>query len=897
MSSLIATRPIILAKLRKASDANHRSGVLALQAQPTWSEGDFRYDGTDVAVVGCPSPLAIWEAIGGRKPDQWLVILTNVSNEDLGIGIQAHLVDGRVLAAQPWDAVRGNFSATTLEPALYQSSSNDRGLAEGLLAVLPPDACLPAPGGVLTRDHALAAVARNSLKVTDQPDTEIDPLAVLEWSLRPDAAADFATLQNQGGPELTVAVRSWLAERSGRLEPIVTSLLKTGKIAELVPLGLVASVIVPGSPAGLMALGELKGRYGLTSLSHEDLRDWSRDAAGLVTGPKDTMPDQVRQSVLDIAERRAHELGLDDPARASDLLPQGIAHRIDALAQAITAALPNDEVTTLAGMESAWQSVQHHALAESHPECQALEAAVRLVRWLGSVDPTPADLAEYTQRHVDIDAWVDAALSTARRGATSPGLVDALGLAIKQVTARRAQRDVAFAAALADAEQPNVPVVENLMHQVVLPLAKNRPTLLLVIDGLSMAAATDIVRDAQARGWSEAAPLQRHSRVGALAVLPTLTLRSRCSLLSGELREGTERDERQGFTALLRAHGLQPEAGKPDPIFHKGALDTKTTGAKLAAEVRNAIADTEGCPLVAAVLNYVDDMLHHVGPGGTTWNIATITHLEPLLAEARAAGRAVVITSDHGHIIEHRNSHKRNRINAVGQRAHLDLDTVEAGEVLVRGPRVLTEPRSVVLAVDETIRYDRLNAGYHGGGSPAEVVVPVVVLYTRDCPAGLTKLGATEPPWWYGSAQVVEPPVRVEKPTKPHKLPVDEIPALFEKEVIETAPEATPATASRLPDRVVGTAVFAEQRKLAGRLVVDNEQFVDLLTALMASPAHEITLAQAANVLKVGKARVAGPLYQIKRVLDVEGYEVLLMGPGSVRLDEALLREQFGIAE
>ena len=35
----------------------------------------------------------------------------------------------------------------------------------------------------------------------------------------------------------------------------------------------------------------------------------------------------------------------------------------------------------------------------------------------------------------------------------------------------------------------------------------------------------------------------------------------------------------------------------------------------------------------------VDDTLHHTDPGGTDWNLDTITHLRPLLHAARNAGR------------------------------------------------------------------------------------------------------------------------------------------------------------------------------------------------------------------------------------------------------------------
>src|SRR6185437_14982602 len=120
-------------------------------------------------------------------------------------------------------------------------------------------------------------------------------------------------------------------------------------------------------------------------------------------------------------------------------------------------------------------------------------------------------------------------------------------------------------------------------------------------------------------------------------------------------------------------------------------LDAVPSGAKLASDVRNAIADVTHQPLVAAVLNYVDDTLHHTDPGGTDWNLSTITHLAPLLHAARNAGRTVVITADHGHLIEYGTSAKVDRANTYGQRAHGDFARVDPDrEVVVEGPRVLT---------------------------------------------------------------------------------------------------------------------------------------------------------------------------------------------------------------
>ena len=110
-----------------------------------------------------------------------------------------------------------------------------------------------------------------------------------------------------------------------------------------------------------------------------------------------------------------------------------------------------------------------------------------------------------------------------------------------------------------------------LLRDVVVPIARQTRTLLVVVDALSLAAANDLVSAIQQDGWTEVSA-DGH-RGSALAVLPTLTQRSRCSLLCGELREGADDVERKGFLSLIREAHLEATGGGPDPIFHKKALD------------------------------------------------------------------------------------------------------------------------------------------------------------------------------------------------------------------------------------------------------------------------------------------------------------------------------------
>lgn len=890
MTTLVATEPIIRARLKKARTKRYRGGVLGLRAKPVWDGDGFDYDGTPVTVVPCPSVLAIWEAIESRDDSQWTVVLTSIEDDELGDTVLAHLVDGRLITPDPWDALRSNFSASTIEPALYRSS-NDRALANGLLGLLSSRGYTPAPAGVLTQDHAMSAVARDVLQIVKSPDVEVDGSAVLEWSRSHHAVDGLVRLHTEGGPELAESFRHWLAGRSGRLAKPLSALLERNRIAELMPLGVVAGLFADDTDP--RALGLFLGRYGLTGLDPTDLAAWYNDASASVMT---TLSPEQRQIVLQTANGIVDELGIAETAASSSLLPHGLQARLVALAEAVTDAVPRplpDDLapplvarTALQRIQKRWAAVETHFLAPASPTVRSFDGGLRLARWLAEPLTALSGLAASMDEYVSTTSWVDTALVTARRGAQESIPAEALRALIDATVLRRAGLDRAFASALADAPTPTVTVVENVLPDFVIPFAKTTPTLLLVVDALSLAATNDLVAAAQRDGWSEVSAASDSRRTAALAVLPTLTQRSRCSLLCGELREGPDTAERSGFVSLIRNAQLQPPGNIPDPIFHKRDLDAKPSGQSLATGVSNAIADTTNQPLVAAVLNYVDDTLHHTDPGGTDWNLDTITHLRALLHAAKNAGRIVVITSDHGHLIEYGTSTKADRSNSYGQRAHGDFTHVDPYlEVVVEGPRVLTDNNRVVLAVDENIRYGARNAGYHGGASPAEAIVPVVVLTAGRLAETMVPVVGAEPSWWHPGILRDEPEVPTDTPQV--KKRTQQGPTLFDDE---------PDTETNdLPDKVVSSAVFTAQIGLAGRIVLRSDQIRNLLVALLSTSANEITLAQAAVALGVATPSVNGALMQTKRVLDVEGYEVLRVQGGVVRLDVALLTEQFGV--
>ena len=115
----MATVPVIHAVINEADRARYDSGVLGVRAQPQWTGSPaFTHRDKEVRIVACESALAVREAIAGRKPGEWLVVLTDRSDEDLGVGIQAHLVGHRLRTPNPWSAVRVQFAATGIDPSL-----------------------------------------------------------------------------------------------------------------------------------------------------------------------------------------------------------------------------------------------------------------------------------------------------------------------------------------------------------------------------------------------------------------------------------------------------------------------------------------------------------------------------------------------------------------------------------------------------------------------------------------------------------------------------------------------------------------------------------------------------------------------------------------------------------
>ena len=174
-----------------------------------------------------------------------------------------------------------------------------------------------------------------------------------------------------------------------------------------------------------------------------------------------------------------------------------------------------------------------------------------------------------------------------------------------------------------------------------------------------------------------------------LATVPSVTAVSRTSLLTGTLRTGGQAEESAGFAAFW---GRRKSA-----LFHKADLAPEP-GRPLAGQVRDAIARAD--TVVGVVLNTIDDALDKGKPGPAHWTVDEVTYLRQVLDEARRAGRPVILTADHGHVLDRGQGpnggpgqpHPANA--AQSDSARYRFGVPGTGEITVRGPRVLIPGRA-----------------------------------------------------------------------------------------------------------------------------------------------------------------------------------------------------------
>lgn len=896
-----ANQAVVEGELRRAARLVEREKrlerALLLRAAAEWRGPTEVRAGQAVArVAPCPTVLSVLDAISApREPGTYLVVLTPCDDDELGLSVLSCAVENAVRPINRWDLVAEDFGARLLDPRL--SKSEWRWLAESLLDAKPREGgWRRLAGPLLTLETALNRLTAVRFSSTSgsggaADEEQLDGAALLEWTLADHRVARFATLRQEERDGLG----QWLSETVGPVARVIFRMMRAGQLADAVPLGLaVSELYAPHADGTDVITARVRAEerfFGGQAPSHADMRSFAEASESLVVRWSLGGNARLAGDLCDRAQQVLRGLGAEQLAGASPILDAGFDARLAALTEVIAQALPLPRASDLVALEAAWERLgEHRRTVARSREVGTAAAAVRLTRWLALPAGEPRTLRDGATTYLRDHAWVDRALAHVERADTArvPSARAAYGMLYEAVRERRTAFDRAFAKRLAawserSGETEDLVLAENLLERVARPVADRRPPLIIVLDGMSAAVACELAEDiVSTRRWIEAG---RHDdgREPAIATIPSVTRFSRTSLLCGTLRGGGQTEEKAGFATFWR--------GRPSVLFHKGEL-RGGPGAHLAEPVLTAIRELP--KVVGVVLNTIDDALDRGREDGQPhWRLSDIAYLPSLLDEAWRIGRPVILTSDHGHVLDHNDDLHP----ASAESARYRLGAPGAGEIEIRGPRVLAG-ESIVSAWDERIRYTARRAGYHGGASPAEMVIPILVFVpsTELVPSRWAEYGTPvhAPVWWdtpvsstataQGRANAVGWKAKGKAVSRPSET-------LFGIE--DLAVGGVPAEAVSDGVRVASSELLAAQRTFVRR-APEGPEIARLVDALVAA-GGKLPVTNVAALMDQPVFRMSGYLAQVAKLLNVDGYVVLAETDGgrTVELNVALLREQF----
>ena len=882
-----------VAAIRKAVP---NTRAVAIRSRSKWTGDVIQRDGEETyRIYQCDSPLAMRIALRNADESATTVLVTDIDDNDISNDIFVRLKPRKLYPLNSWQIVKALFQAKSIDPRI----ASHGWIAETLMEFIPADGYAPAVSGFLAAETVWPILFRRVIGLeSESPDL----VAVLKWSIDVQAVTRY----QETSPAFKEAAIDWLVSTGGPAMATVMRCVERNDRPDALPIGLAAGVVFHANAKGKLerAIGNLEGRYLHGESAEVSIMErWAAAATEVVR--LQLRDSRLKQQQLMRSDEILRELGADNFASFSDTSPLGFDRRLAEFGKQLTALLKTGPNTDIEPLIAYRQSItQHDRHSRERRQLDRVDMAIRLVRFLRQckTDQTFSSMAEAAAFHLSEGGFVDWARLTLRSGDPVSELSEAYSKLFNAVTAVREQQSRMFAELLRDwtaakkSDDLVVPV-EQILEQIVAPIAAELPVLVIVIDGMSVAVFHELMADVLGHDWLLLAEETRGLRP-ALATTPSVTEVSRTSLLCGKLAQGNQDTERVGFAAhaALLKHC---RANSPPILFHKAAL-RETDDASLAAEIRKEISSTHR-KIVGVVVNAVDDHLLKGEQIDTRWSRDEIKVLPLLLHEARISGRTVIMVSDHGHVLD---CNAKGQSFEGGERWRFDQGNPADGEFRVKGPRVvIPEAGSLIAPWTERIRYGIKKNGYHGGLSPQEMVIPIAVLTASGAfPAGWAEAPADLPAWWdvIATGPLIEAArEQITKPTKPKEKPAGR---LFDPEEEPAKPAATPVTVLATPivpawvQALFESPVFAEQKRLGGRTVPADDVFARLLIAID-QRGGKITTAGLANSLRLSLVRLPGFIATAQRVLNVDGFLVLNRDDVSdtIALDRNLLCRQFDL--
>lgn len=898
-------RAVVEAVLEKDESAR----TIGIHATGAWKNGDsLEVKGRRFRVVSAPGALdlraALLQAETEKDP---VVILSGLSNLEVGADARARLARGRVFTVTPWDTLRALFHASRLD-----TSGLPLPLARALIEAAPKEGFPPVPAGILDSGTAWRTYFE---QVLGMPSGGIDLASLIVWGSAPEGVRRFRILA--ADPELFPAARARIRDVLGEAGETVIDAMVSETGASPMSLAVACGVIFAREavrdPSHERAAGRLERFHGDRPLSAAVGVKLARAAEAAFHEIEERRDVDLLHRQLEGADEILARLGIEHLSHLSSISPRGYKERLARFAGAVLEALetlktsPDAADEVLRASETRAKEVGEHRLSERAAEQGGrVILAVRLLRWIASEDREPESFSDEVERYVLDTSFADRAREAISGGDDDPAVTRAYQALDRAASERRRRIDERFARSLqgwleTGSSAGRALPVEEVLSQLVAPLIKaGYRILLVVVDGMSWAVVREILEDERALRFGMTCRLKgEESPIALVATAPSMTEFSRASLLSGELMQGHSQDEKREFASNATLTALCER--NPPVLYHKGEL-TESPRGPLADRVRKEIVSRDR-KLVGVVVNAVDDRLANAQQKRERWTIDGIRPLGSLLEAAWEGERVVILVSDHGHVL-HRDG-DNTEFPGASERSRPAVGEVRKGEILLKGQRVfgLGGAKAVIVPWDEAMRYRAHKNGYHGGATPEEMLAPLLILAERGKEyAGLEPVETPLPAWWQESLRrpVTEAKPKVEATAE--RVPISrefadlDIFVAATKPSREKASDVRPLAQEDFIDRLFRTAAYRAQAELVRKHAPKAEEIMRCLRALEAEGGSLTRLALAQKV-EVDLVRLDGFLAKVQRVLNIDGYEVIRNDRERdvVELNRELLLRQFEV--
>lgn len=864
---------------------------------------DLEYIGSDSITVedetyrvkACRSDLEARELLCAATQGTKAILLFRTQHNKLGPDLLARFAARRLLAIDPTAALKELFGVKTIDPRI----SDHKILIEALVLKAAQGYGQRSAVGVLDADLAWSVLLEQPEIAGNRPDL----IKLLRMSIDPVAWDAIARLE----PEIAALFFKWIGERGGSaLDYICDAIVKQGTAPELLlPIGLCLGPLFKKCQddeenVRVIARGRLEPYLAGKTIDPESADLWYRAALSACDGLNPSQKRALAQKVDNLLSALKAE-ALSTELQYSLL---GIENCFNNFAEALASYLRRKGQNGLPELCIAQHRLESHGLSghlEYRTRIEQSNMACRLAVWTKREEmPTlGSSLSAQMQHYFSSSSYADRALVSIANSDERADIENVYEKVRKSAAQIRVEEQIKMAKAVAewnaDPQDHSILRVEDIINQLVAPLAKQRKVLLLVLDGMSCSVFSELVEDLTRRDWLTIGKDDKSN--AALAAIPSLTAISRKALFSGKV---DHQDKRTEVVAFRESESLAPVSIKSKPkLFLKGDL-SEAGNTTLSTEVRDTLENLNQ-QVVSILLNVVDDQLSGSDQLKITWEVDKLHFLRQILESACVGERTVILVSDHGNVLELNQTQKIGEKLKGGDRYRDEGELIDpVNEIRIEGTRVeqATGQRAVVTAATDRIRYSGKKAGYHGGCADMELVIPIAILQKgqEDTPEGWDYVDLIAPDWWQWDSNESDVEEVSKASARPRKRKTT---AKVEPDTLNlelSLQETSEQTEAAWIDSLFNSEVFKEQFESLGRTPL-KKAMVRSFVNIMAQRKGAAPMTVLASEMGLPAMRLRGMIAQLRRLFNIDGYEIVSEEKDTSRItfDTSMALKQFSV--